>query len=280
MLLGLKMTNQEIVALYPKIFSPLWKRSPLKIFFSLLVFSYQIFSIKYFNISVTELLNGLGKMKPILLSMITWNDFLSWNFTSILVGILQTLAMAFLGTFAASFISIPLGLLASRQVTKINLFRFIIRRILDFIRGVDILIWALIFVRAFGLGPLSGVLAIFVADTGTLSKLYSEAADNSDNKQIEGLVSSGSTKLSIIRFGLIPQVVRIFISQSLYFFESNSRSAVILGIVGAGGIGLQLSERMKAQYWDQAFFIIIIILIMVALIDKLSRFLREKLIND
>ena len=274
------MTNQEIVALYPKIFSPLWKRSPLKIFFSLLIFSYLIFSIKYFNISVTELLNGLNKMKPILLSMVTWNDFLSWNFNSILVGILQTLAMAFLGTFAASVISIPLGLLASRQVTKINLFRFIIRRILDFIRGVDILIWALIFVRAFGLGPLSGVLAIFVADTGTLSKLYSEAADNSDNKQIEGLVSSGSTKLSTIRFGLMPQVVPIFISQSLYFFESNSRSAVILGIVGAGGIGLQLSERMKAQYWDQAFFIIIIILIMVALIDKLSRFLREKLIND
>ena len=274
------MTNQEIAALYPKIFSPLWKRSPLKIFFSLLIFSYLIFSIKYFNISVTELLNGLNKMKPILLSMVTWNDFLSWNFNSILIGILQTLAMAFLGTFAASLISIPLGLLASRQVTKINLFRFIIRRILDFIRGVDILIWALIFVRAFGLGPLSGVLAIFVADTGTLSKLYSEAADNSDNKQIEGLVSSGSTKLSTIRFGLMPQVVPIFISQSLYFFESNSRSAVILGIVGAGGIGLQLSERMKAQYWDQAFFIIIIILIMVALIDKLSRFLREKLIND
>ena len=274
------MTNQEIVALYPKIFSPLWKRSPLKIFFSLLIFSYLIFSIKYFNISVTELLNDLNKMKPILLSMVTWNDFLSWNFNSILVGILQTLAMAFLGTFAASVISIPLGLLASRQVTKINLFRFIIRRILDFIRGVDILIWALIFVRAFGLGPLSGVLAIFVADTGTLSKLYSEAADNSDNKQIEGLVSSGSSKLSTIRFGLIPQVIPIFISQSLYFFESNSRSAVILGIVGAGGIGLQLSERMKAQYWDQAFFIILIILIMVALIDRLSRFLREKLIND
>tara|TARA_B100000676_G_scaffold292231_1_gene327652 strand:- start:199 stop:765 length:567 start_codon:yes stop_codon:yes gene_type:complete len=188
--------------------------------------------------------------------------------------------MAFLGTIAASLISIPLGLLASRQIIKINLFRFIIRRFLDFIRGVDILIWALIFVRAFGLGPLSGVLAIFVADTGTLSKLYSEAADNSDNKQIEGLISSGSTKLSTIRFGLMPQVMPIFISQSLYFFESNSRSAVILGIVGAGGIGLQLSERMKAQYWDQAFFIIIIILIMVALIDRLSRILREKLIND
>ena len=274
------MTNKEIVTLHPEIFSPLWKRSPLKIIIFFLIFSYLIFSTKYFNISIADLINGLNKMKPILLSMITWNDFLSWNFNSILVGILQTLAMAFLGTIAASLISIPLGLLASRQILKISLFRFIIRRFLDFIRGVDILIWALIFVRAFGLGPLSGVLAIFVADTGTLSKLYSEAADNSDNKQIEGLISSGSTKLSTIRFGLMPQVMPIFISQSLYFFESNSRSAVILGIVGAGGIGLQLSERMKAQYWDQAFFIIIIILIMVALIDRLSRILREKLIND
>ena len=138
----------------------------------------------------------------------------------------------------------------------------------------------MIFVRAFGLGPLSGVLAIFVADTGTLSKLYSEAADNADNKQIEGLVSSGSTKIATLRFGLIPQVMPIFISQSLYFFESNSRSAVILGIVGAGGIGLQLSERMKAQYWDQAFFIILLILIMVAIIDRLSRALREKFIGE
>tara|TARA_B100000963_G_scaffold106220_1_gene92193 strand:+ start:1608 stop:2432 length:825 start_codon:yes stop_codon:yes gene_type:complete len=273
------MTNQELVKFNPKIFYPLWKRSPIKIIIFLMIFSYLIFSVKYFNISITELINGLNKMKPILLSMITWNDFLSWNFNSIFVGILQTLAMAFLGTVAASVISIPLGLLASRQVLKINFLRFIIRRFLDFIRGIDILIWALIFVRAFGLGPISGVLAIFIADTGTISKLYSEAADNSDNKQIEGLISSGSTKLSTIRYGLMPQVMPIFISQSLYFFESNSRSAVILGIVGAGGIGLQLSERMKAQYWDQAFFIIIIILIMVALIDRLSRFLREKIIN-
>ena len=93
------------------------------------------------------------------------------------------------------------------------------------------------------------------------------------------VIASGANKFSTLRFGLIPQVMPIFISQSLYFFESNSRSAVILGIVGAGGIGLQLSERMKAQYWDQAFFIIIIILIMVAAIDRLSRFLREKIIN-
>tara|TARA_X000000368_G_scaffold150856_1_gene118970 strand:- start:269 stop:1093 length:825 start_codon:yes stop_codon:yes gene_type:complete len=273
------MSDKEIINLHPRIFYPLWKRSPLSIITSLLIFLYIIFSINYFNFSIEDLLNGFSKMKPILYSMVNWNNFLSWNFNSILIGILQTLAMAFLGTLAASIISIPLGLMASRQVVRISFPRFIIRRFLDFIRGVDILIWALIFVRAFGLGPLSGVLAIFVADTGTLSKLYSEAADNCDNKQIEGLTSSGANKFSTLRFGLIPQVMPIFISQSLYFFESNSRSAVILGIVGAGGIGLQLSERMKAQYWDQAFFIIIIILIMVAAIDRLSRFLREKIIN-
>ena len=273
------MSDKEIINLHPRIFYPLWKRSPLSIITSLLIFLYIIFSINYFNFSIEDLLNGFSKMKPILYSMVNWNNFLSWNFNSILIGILQTLAMAFLGTLAASIISIPLGLMASRQVVRISFPRFIIRRFLDFIRGVDILIWALIFVRAFGLGPLSGVLAIFVADTGTLSKLYSEAADNCDNKQIEGLTSSGANKFSTLRFGLVPQVMPIFISQSLYFFESNSRSAVILGIVGAGGIGLQLSERMKAQYWDQAFFIIIIILIMVAAIDRLSRFLREKIIN-
>ena len=274
------MIDKEIINANPRVFSPLWRQSPFSVIIPLFIFSYIIFSLNYFNFSIDDLLNGFSKMKPILLSMVTWSDFLSWNFNSIIIGILQTLSMAFLGTLAASIISIPLGLLASSQVIKMTLPRFIIRRFLDFIRGVDILIWALIFVRAFGLGPLSGVLAIFVADTGTLSKLYSEAADNSDNKQIEGLISSGAKKIPTLRFGLIPQVMPIFISQSLYFFESNSRSAVILGIVGAGGIGLQLSERMKAQYWDQAFFIILIILLMVALIDKLSRVLREKLIND
>ena len=274
------MTDNEILLNHPKIFFPIWKRSPIKILSALSIFIYLVFSINYFNFSINDFISGFAKMKPVIISMITWNDFFSWNFYSIFTGILQTLAMAFLGTIAASFVSIPLGLFASKQVIKVTLPRFFIRRFLDFIRGIDILIWALIFVRAFGLGPLSGVLAIFVADTGTLSKLYSEAADNISSKQIEGVISSGSNKLSTIRFGLIPQVLPIFISQSLYFFESNSRSAVILGIVGAGGIGLQLSERMKAQYWDQAFFIIVLILIMVAIIDRLSRILREKLINE
>ena len=112
------MSDKEIINLHPRIFYPLWKRTPLSIITSLLIFLYIIFSINYFNFSIEDLLNGFSKMKPILYSMVNWNNFLSWNFNSILIGILQTLAMAFLGTLAASIISIPLGLMASRQVVR------------------------------------------------------------------------------------------------------------------------------------------------------------------
>ena len=134
--------------------------------------------------------------------------------------------------------------------------------------------------RAFGLGPFAGLLSVFTADLGTLGKLFSEAIDNADTKQIEGMKATGASKIAVIRFGLFPQIFPIFISQSLYFFESNTRSAVILGVVGAGGIGLQLTERMKAQYWDQSLFIILLILIMVAIIDTISRIIRMKIINE
>ena len=183
--------------------------------------------------------------------MFTWSDFFNWNFNSIFTGLAQTLGMAFLGTFLASLVCIPISFLASRQIFKLGLIRFLIKRFLDIIRGVDILIWAIIYVRAFGLGPFAGLLSIFTVDVGTLGKLFSEATDNADTRQIEGMQSTGASKISVIRYGLIPQIFPIFISQSLYFFESNTRSAVILGVVGAGGIGLQLTERMKAQYWDQ-----------------------------
>jgi len=219
-------------------------------------------------------------MKPILVAMFEWNDFLSWNFRSIFIGLIQTLSMAFLGTFLASLVCMPISFFASRQINKFSFIRFTIKRILDFIRGIDILIWAIIYVRAFGLGPFAGLLSIFTADVGTLGKLFSEATDNADKKQIEGITATGSNKSSIIRYGLIPQIFPIFISQSLYFFESNTRSAVILGVVGAGGIGLQLTERMKAQYWDQTLFIIVLILIMVAIIDSISRAIRKRIIYE
>jgi phosphonate transport system permease protein len=128
-------------------------------------------------------------------------------------------------------------------------------------------------------GPLAGVLAIITSDTGTLAKVYSEAVENVDKKQLDGVKATGAGTLQLYRFGALPQIMPVFLSLSLYFFESNTRSATILGIVGAGGIGLQLSERMRANLWDQTAFIILLILITVALIDHLSRLIRERFIG-
>ena len=274
------MTEKDTIALCPTVFQPFWRRSPLSFLGCVLAFIYLVFCVIYFDFSIGKIISGLSNMKPVLTAMFTWNDFFSWNFNSIFKGLAQTLGMAFLGTFLASLVCIPISFIASRQIFKFGLFRFLIKRILDFIRGVDILIWAIIYVLAFGLGPFAGLLSIFTADVGTLGKLFSEATDNADTRQIEGMQSTGSNKASVIRYGLIPQIFPIFISQSLYFFESNTRSAVILGVVGAGGIGLQLTERMRAQYWDQTLFIIILILIMVAIIDTISRAVRKSIIDE
>lgn len=274
------MTDKDIISLCPKAFQPIWKRSPIVFTGFIFFVFYFLFCLYLFDFSVSKIVIGFSNMKPVLIAMVTWKDFFNWNFSSIFSGLAQTLGMAFLGTFLATLVCIPISLIASKQFFKISIIRFLIKRLLDIIRGVDILIWAIIYVRAFGLGPFAGLLSVFTADLGTLGKLFSEAIDNADTKQIEGMKATGASKIAVIRFGLFPQIFPIFISQSLYFFESNTRSAVILGVVGAGGIGLQLTERMKAQYWDQSLFIILLILIMVAIIDTISRIIRMKIINE
>jgi len=240
---------------------------------------YVAFCCWVFEITLERLTGGLDKMGIVIYQMVVWKDFWTWDFSGIFIGLAETLGMAFLGTFVASLFAVFFGFLAAKNVVRNSFIRHAIRRFLDLLRGVDTLIWALVFVRAVGLGPLAGVLSIMVSDTGTLSKLYSEAIENVDRKPIEGVRAVGADEMQIKRFGFMPQVMPVFLSLSLYWFESNTRSATILGIVGAGGIGMQLSERMKVQYWDQAAFIILLILVMVAIIDILSKHVRMKLIG-
>ena len=211
--------------------------------------------------------------------MLVWKDFWSWDFAGILTGLAQSIAMAFLGTLIDATLALPLAFLAARTVVANPIFRNLVRRLFDFLRGVDRLIWALVYVRAFGLGPLAGTLAILTADTGELGKLFSEALENVDGKQVEGVRSTGASRLQIFHFGFLPQIFPVILSQALYYVESNTRSATIVGVVGAGGIGLQLSERMRVQYWDQAAFIVLLILVTVAIIDWASGLLRRRLIG-
>jgi len=198
---------------------------------------------------------------------------------ALLKALSETVAIAFLGTLLAAIISFPLGLLAARNTTVNSVVQFATRRFSDTIRGVDTLIWALIWINVVGLGPFAGVLAIMTSDIGSFSKLYSEAIEAVDRKASEGVRSSGGSRFQAIRFGVIPQVIPVLISQTLYYFESNTRSATIIGIVGAGGIGLYLAEMIRTYEWDRVAFIILMILVTVGIIDFISSRLRLALVG-
>ncbi|MBU6456672.1 MAG: phosphonate ABC transporter, permease protein PhnE [Bradyrhizobium sp.] len=191
----------------------------------------------------------------------------------------ETLAIAFLGTLIATVVAFPVSFLAAKNTAPHPTIRFAIRRCLDTIRGIDALIWALVFVGVVGLGPFAGILAIAVSDTGALGKLFSEAIESAEERARESVLASGGTGLLAVRFGLLPQVLPIIAGQILYYFESNVRSATIIGIVGAGGIGLQLSEQIRTYDFDQVAFAVIMILVTVAFIDGISSRLRFAIIG-
>ncbi|MEX2641851.1 MAG: phosphonate ABC transporter, permease protein PhnE [Acetobacterales bacterium] len=230
-----------------------------------------------FDFSPARFADGAGQLGVVVREM--FPPSMGENPTAILWALLETLAMAFIGTLLAALFALPLAFLAARNTFPFRLPRFGVRRFMDVLRGVDQMIWALIFVRAVGLGPLAGIMAIFISDTGTLAKLFSESIENVENKQIEGVRSAGAGAVQTLRFGVLPQVLPMFLSSALYMFESNVRSATILGIVGAGGIGFQLSDRIRAHQWEETCFILILILVTVACIDWVSKRLRTRIIG-
>lgn len=242
------------------------------------VFAFLVFAFWHFDFA--RMFQPSENAQRLLATMFQWKDMETWQYANIYRGIAETLAMAFLGTFLASCVALFVGFLAARNIVRFGVLRHAVRRTLDVFRGVDQLVWALVFVRAVGLGPLAGVLAIFISDIGTLSKLYSEAIENIDRKQVEGIKATGAGPVRTIRFGILPQVLPIFLSQSLYFLESNTRSATILGIVGAGGIGMIIIERFRATLYDQVVFVVINVLILVAIIDWVSRKIRMAFIGE
>lgn len=193
--------------------------------------------------------------------------------------LLETLAIAFLGTLLAAVLAFPLGFLVARNVMPSWILRFSLRRFLDGLRGVDILIWALIWINVVGLGPFAGVLAIMISDLGAFGKLFSEAIETVVEKSAEGVAATGGSPLHRVRFGIIPQVLPVLLSQVLYYFESNTRSATIIGIVGAGGIGLHLADGIRTLEWQHVSFIVLMILFAVSVIDFVSARIRFAIIG-
>ena len=244
----------------------------------LAVFAIFVFGLADLGFSPAKLVSGLSQLGWITVMMIPPDP--GSSLPAYLAALGETLSIALLGTTLAAVAALPVSLLAARNIIPSNLLRFPVRRFLDSIRGVDTLIWALVWINVVGLGPFAGVLAIALSDFGAFGKLFSEAIEAADRKQVEGIRASGGNALHEIRFGLMPQVLPVIAGQVLYFIESNTRSATIIGIVGAGGIGLQLAEQIRVLEWQKVSFLILMILVAVAAIDWISGKLRFAIIGQ
>ena len=273
-----KPDREQLRAKYPDVFDrPASSRlaMPAMIIGAFAVFVFGLFDLDF---SPSKLLTGLSQLGWIALMMIPPDP--GSSLPAYLVALGETLSIALLGTTLAAAFALPVSLLAARNIVPSGIVRFPVRRLLDSIRGVDTLIWALVWINVVGLGPFAGVLAIAVSDFGAFGKLFSEAIEAADKKQVEGIRASGGNALHEIRFGLMPQVLPVIAGQVLYFIESNTRSATIIGIVGAGGIGLQLAEQIRVLEWQKVSFLILMILVAVAAIDWISTRLRFAIIGQ
>ncbi|HYE44586.1 MAG TPA: phosphonate ABC transporter, permease protein PhnE [Caulobacter sp.] len=189
----------------------------------------------------------------------------------------ETIQMALWGTFLAILVAIPLGLLGARNITPVWI-QQPIRRVLDLVRSIPDLVLAVIFITAVGLGPFAGVMAMMFNTGGVLAKLFAEAVESIDKGPVEGVRATGAVKLQEIVWGVIPQVAPLWTGYALYRFESNSRAATVLGLIGAGGIGQVLIDSTNSFAYDQTGCIVLVIVVAVSMIDLLSQAIRTRLL--
>lgn len=271
---------REIEARYDRHFQINWtKRASVAAVITIAVAIF-VFGFAAIGFSWQKIWTGLGEFGSFIKLMLPPSYDRPDKLWLYLGGLSETLAIAFLGTMLAALIAFPLGFLAAKNVIANRIIHFLSRRSLDTVRSIDALIWALIWINVVGPGPFAGILAIMTVDIGAFGKLFSEAIENADGKPVDGVKASGGTRLDVMRFALIPQVLPVMASQVLYLIEANARAATIIGIVGAGGIGLYLSEAIRTLEWQNVSFLILMILVMVAILDAISARLRTALIGQ
>jgi phosphonate transport system permease protein len=194
-----------------------------------------------------------------------------------LEGAYKTFEIALLGTAAAAVLAVPLGFLSARNVSPPSVF-YPARAALNFLRSVDTLVYALLFVAAVGLGPFPGVLAVVAYTTTSLAKLYSETIEGIDRGPVDAITATGATRLQVLRFGVVPQVLPLFLSFILYRLESNIRAATVLGFVGAGGIGFYLQTYLRMIDYPAASTVLLVTIAMVMAVDFASSRVRARLV--
>ena len=247
-------------------------RTYVSIFSLILILTFVIIDLE---INFIELFSDSTKYFGDIFSRMLPPDFS--NFKNLIYAIIETIEIAFLGTFIAILLSIPVGLFSARNLAP-NYFIFLFARTITiFFRAIPEFIIAMILVIAIGFGAVPGVLALGIHTMGFLAKFYAEDIEHINKGPVEALKSSGASKRQIISFAVIPQIIPSFVANNLYILDRNIRMATMLGIVGAGGIGYELQSSFRMFEYQKVSAIIIIIFITIFVIDHLSSFIRSKI---
>jgi phosphonate transport system permease protein len=235
-----------------------------------------VYSFRISKVDIGSLIDGLSQSFSLIKEMLPPN-FSRWR--QILRLTAETVTMGFWGTMFGAFFAIPLGFLAARN-TAGNLLSYSLSRcLITILRSVPDIVYGFFFVTAFGLGPQAGIVALTMSSVGLLGKFYSEAVESIDEKSVEALKATGGRGLSVIRHAVVPQVLPLFMGYNLYMLDHNIRVALALGVVGAGGLGVELFTQMRAFHYQKAAAILLIMLAVITIIDRVSARLRNKIIE-
>ena len=245
------------------------------VIFIVLFCSILVFVITDLEIDFIKLFYDSSKYFGDILSIMLPPDFS--NLKQLIYAMFETIEIAFLGTFLAIVLSIPLGLFSAKNLAPNNFIYLVCKIIVIFFRAIPEFIIAMILVIAIGFGAMPGVLALGLHTMGFLAKFYAEDIEHINKGPIDALKSSGATKSQIISFGVIPQILPSFVANNLYILDRNVRMATMLGIVGAGGIGYELQSSFRMFEYERVSAIIILIFITIFVIDYLSSFIRSKI---
>jgi len=257
-----------------KIKLPKWKYKGL--FIGLLIVIIYYWALTGTDTSPTTFAKGLPFMADFLRRMFPPDIS---NLGRFLLKAIETLQMAIVGSTIGALIALPLSFLAARNIMPNKFIYHSIRTIFDVCRGINEIVWGLIFVSMVGLGPFPGVLALAAHVTGALGRYFSESIETVDPEMIKAVISTGANKIQVIARGIFPQVKPLFINYTLYYLENNFRAATVLGLVGAGGIGMELITSMRLFRNREVLTILIIMILMVMAIDRFSAYIRKKIVR-
>lgn len=249
--------------------------TPMRIFLIAIIACVYYASLQGTEFSIEQLVTGLPAITELLAQMFPPD----WSYMSELGGrVIETLQIGIIATVIASLLALPLAFLAAKNVSPHPVVYLPIRFFLTVCRGVSEIIWALLFVVAVGLGPFAGVIALIIYSVGVIGKLLAEAVEAVDPGPLEAMSAAGASRWRVFLYGAWPQVLPLYLSYCLYYWDHNTRQAVVLGFVGAGGVGYALFFNLSTYYFEKAMMAMIVLVVMIVLLDRLCLYLRKKVV--